>query len=149
MKKIITILFCCAVFTSAFAQTRSNEDYDRNRNENTTWNSDKQKGYEKDHRNNGNDKYQNTNSRNAQRDLQIQRITRQYDSRIQQVNYDRSLNRRQKQRAIAQLQAQKNEALKNVYVQYRNSNVYNERDKDYNRDNEYNNDYNRNNGYRK
>jgi hypothetical protein len=137
MKKIITMLFCTAVFTSAFAQTNRHDADDRNKNVNTTWNSNSnQRGYDKDHDRDRSDKRYNNNS---QRDIQVQRITQQYDYRIQQVSYNRQLNRRQKQRAIAQLQAEKEQALNRIYAQYNNRNVYNDRD----------NDRDRNNGYRK
>jgi hypothetical protein len=63
--------------------------------------------------------------------MQIQRITRQYDYRIQQVSYDRSKNRRKKEHAIAQLQAEKAQAINNVYAQYRNNSTYNNRDDGY------------------
>jgi hypothetical protein len=145
MKKIITLLFCTAVFTSAFAQTNRHDADDRNRNVNSTWNSNSnQKGYQNDHDrddrsgvydkryNNNNTVYQN-NSYGSQRDIQIQRITSQYDYRIQQVSYDRSLNRRQKERAIAQLQAQKAQQLNSIYSQYNNRNVYNDRNNGYRR----------------
>jgi hypothetical protein len=146
MKKIITVLFCTAVFTSAFAQTNRHDADDRNKNVNPTWNSNNnQKGYDNDHdrdnrsgaydkRYNNNNGYQNNNY-NSQRNIQIQRITQQYDYRIQQVSYNRSLNRRQKERAIAQLQAEKAQALNSIYTQNNNRNVYNDRDNGYNNNN--------------
>lgn len=149
MKKIITILFCSAVFTSAFAQTNRHDADDRNRNVNTNWNSNSnQKSYDNDHdrdnrhgvndnRYGNNNSYQNNNY-SSQRDIQIQRITSQYNYRIQQISNDRSLNRRQKERVIAQLQAQKAQQLNGIYAQYNNGNVYNNRDND---------NYNRSNGY--
>ena len=165
MKKIITMLFSTALFTSAFAQTNHHDADDRNKNVNDTWNSNtNHRGYDKDHdrddrtgvydkRNNGNT-YQNypnnngyqNNNYSAQREMQMQRISQQYDYRIQQISSDWSMNRRQKQRAIAQLQAEKAQALNSMYSQYNNRNVNNDRDNDRDRNNSYNRS-NGNNGY--
>src|SRR5436190_1920021 len=115
MKKIITLLFCTVVFASAFAQTNHNDRDDRNRNVNPNWNSNNnqvyQKEYDRDDNRYNNTVYQNNRTSIAQRDRQIQRITSQYDYRIQQVAYDRSLSNRQKRNAIKSLQAQKAQAI--------------------------------------
>lgn len=153
MKKLFTLLFCTAVLTSAFAQTNRHDADDRNRNNNTDWNTNNnQQVYQKDHdRNDRSGVYdksydntvnQNSNYRISQSDMQIQRITNQYDYRIQQVSYDRSLNRRQKEYAIRNLQAQKAQQINSIYSQY-NSNVYNNSN---NRNNDYHQN-DRNNGY--
>jgi hypothetical protein len=149
MKKIITILFCSAVFTSAFAQTNRHDD--RNVNNNPVWNSnadqkDHDRNDDKDNQKNNNTVYQNNNNvhrdmdrdndnrrynnnnsvyqnnsyNNSSREMQIQRINQQFDYRIQQVSYDRSLNRRQKERAIQMLQAQKAQQINSIYSQYNN-----------------------------
>ncbi len=146
MKKLLTFLFCTAIFTSAFAQSNRHKCDDRNTNNNHNWNSNNKNGYQNDHDrddnmiyNNNNSVYQNNNNRIYQRDELIKRINSQYDYRMQQVIYDRSLNRRQKEYAIRSLQAQKAQQLDNIYSQYNNSNVYNKRNNDYHQ--------NGNNGY--
>ena len=159
MKKLFTLLFCTVVLTSAFAQTNRHDADDRNRNNNTDWNTNNnQQVYQKDHdrndksgvydrrynNNNNNSVNQNNNYRISQRDMQIQRITSQYDYRIQQVIYDRSLNRRQKEYTIRSLQAQKAQQINSIYSQY-NTNAYNNgnyRNNDYHQ-NDRNNQYNR------
>jgi hypothetical protein len=131
MKKIITMLFCTAVFSAAFSQ--SNHPEYNNTNNNPYWNSNgNQKGYQRDHdrdddRRNNNVVYQNSNSSNRQRDIQVQRISQQFDSRIQQVMYNRSLNPRQKQYAIQELQAQKAREINGINSQYSYNNEYDTR----------------------
>jgi Ni/Co efflux regulator RcnB len=155
MKKIITLLFCTTVFASAFAQTNRSDRNDRNTNVNPDWNSNANQVYQKDHDwddksgrddkryNNNNTVNQNNRYSISQRDMQIQRISSQYDYRIRQVSYDRSLSNRQKRIAIKSLQAQKAQQIKSIYSQYNNSNVYNN---SHNRNDDYKHN-NRDNGY--
>ena len=117
MKKIITLLFCTAVLTSAFAQTN-----------NRHWN----KQY-------NNNVYQKGN-RISERNIQIQRVITHYNYKIQQVSYDRSLSRRERKRLIKNLEAQKNWEISRINSGYNNGNVYND---GFNRNRgNRNNDYN-------
>ena len=120
MKKIITMLVCTAAFTTAFSQSKHRE---YNNTNNTGWNSNtSERGYQRDddHRNNSIG-YQNNDYNNRQRDIQVQRISQQFDFRIQQVMYNRSMNPRQKQYAVRELQAQKARQINSIYAQYANS----------------------------
>ncbi len=103
MKKIITLLFCTAMLSSAFAQRNDRDD----------WKNDR-----------GRSVYQNTRSTMAQRDQVIQRINREYDFKIQQVSYDRQMNRREKKRAIKYLQDQRAQKIKRTFAEYNNRYVY-------------------------
>ncbi len=150
MKKIITLMFCTALLTSAFAQT-NNRDWDnRNTKGNSNWNSNNAQkdqrddhGYDRDdqyRRDDGHRNYadQNNAYRLAERERQIQRINDQYDYRIQQVTYDRSITRHQRKRAIRYLQEQKENEISNVYSKYNNSNAYNYgKDHDHHSDNRF------------
>jgi hypothetical protein len=103
MKKIITLLFCTAVLTSAFAQ-RNNRNWNRQYNNNV---------------------YQNGN-RISERNMQIQRVVAHYNYKIQQVSYDRSLSRRERKRLIKNLEAQRNWEVSRINSGYNNGNVYND-----------------------
>ena len=136
MKKIITLCFFTTLFASAFAQSKNRDWDNRNTNNNPNWNSNTSKVYQNDMDRNGRPDRQYNNQSNsiAQRDLEIQRISRQYDYQIQQVNYDRSLSRREKKNEIKSLEAQKIQQVNRISTQNNNS-VYNNR---YNRNNDYN-----------
>jgi hypothetical protein len=143
MKKIITLCFFTALFASAFAQSKSRDWDDRNTNSNPNWNSNTGKVYQNDRNGDGRPDRQYNNQSNtvAQRDMEIQRISRQYDYQIQQVNYDRSLSRRVKKNTIKSLEAQKIQQINRINTQYNNS-VYNNgnnRNHDYKQNNRYNN----------
>ncbi len=103
MKKIITLLFCTAILSSAFAQKHNRDDWKRNNNHTV---------------------YQNTRYSIAQRDQMIQRVNREYDYKIQQVNQNRYMNRRERKRAVKTLQAQRAERISRIYSEYNNRYVY-------------------------
>jgi hypothetical protein len=148
MKKIATLFFFTAIFASAFAQTKNRDWDDRNTNGNPNWNSNSNQVYQndraRDHDRDRGDRYDhqygNQNNSIAQRDMQIQRISQQYDYRIQQIKSDRSLSRREKRNAVNSLEAQKIQQINYVNSQY-NSSVYNNgysRNNDYKQNNRYN-----------
>lgn len=112
MKKIIMLLFSTAMLTAAFAQSNDHGGYNR------------QGRYNREYDNNT--VYQNKSYRIAQRNLQIQRVSAQYDYRIEQVSRDWSLNRREKKHIIKNLQVQKSREINRIYAGYNNSNVYND-----------------------
>lgn len=130
MKKIITLLFCTALFASAFAQTNRRDWDDRNTNE---------KVYKKDH--DRDDRRWNNDYSISQRNMQIQRISNQYDYQIQQTKSNRSLSHRERKYAVKALQAEKAQQINRIYSEYNNRNVYNDnhnRNNDYRQDNRYN-----------
>ena len=106
MKKIFTLLFCSVIITSALAQRR---DYDR-----------------KD--NNHYSVYQNNRYRVDERNRAIQKISYQYDFRIQQVMNDRRMNRRQRKAMVKRLEAEKAQQISRVYARFNNNTVYNRSD---------------------
>jgi hypothetical protein len=142
MKKIITLFFCTALFATSFAQSGGRNWDNRNSNNQSPRNRDYQLDQDRDgipdkyDKNNRNTTYQNNGYSIAQRNMQIQRITRQYDRQIQQVNYDRSLSRREKKNAIKALESQKIYEINRINAAY-NSSVYNNRNKNYDHDNRY------------
>ncbi len=122
MKKFITLLFCSALFSSAFAQSNNHRNdwkYDNNRDNN---NYDNRRDEWNNHHNNT--AYHNNRYSTEQRDQLIQRVSREYDYRIQQISYDRYLNRREKRHAIKSLQAQKAEQINRIYTEYNNRYAY-------------------------
>ena len=133
MKKVITFLFCTAVISSAFAQPGRHDWDDRNTNNNSYGNAS---AY--DHG------YQNNHDRDRrrynifQRDMQIQRVSRQYDYQIEQISCDRSLSRREKKFAIRALQAQKAEKINRIYLEYNGRGYTYNRNNGYGKDDRYN-----------
>ena len=127
MKKSITLFFCTALFASSFAQSRG-RDWDNNntQNRNGNYQTDRDRdGIPDKYDNfNNNTAYQNNNYTIAQRDMQIQRVVREYDYKIQQVNYNRSLSRREKKNTVKALEAQKINEINRINAAY-NSSVYN------------------------
>ena len=119
MKKIFMLLFSTAVLSTAFAQNNHREYDDRNN----------QTVFQKDH--DREDWKNNNNNSVYQRDQQIQRISREYDLRIQQVSFER-MSRRQKRFAIESLQSQKAMEINRVMNEY-NSRAYNNHDRGYDR----------------
>ncbi len=70
----------------------------------------------------------------------IQKISNQYDFKIQQVYNDRRMNRRQKKYAIRNLEAEKAQQINRIYSEYNSSTVYNRslnKNYDYKSDNSY------------
>ena len=133
MKKFITFLLCTSLITSAFAQAghrNRGETYakrisenDQNRNKRRDWKYD-----------NNNSVYQNNRYSVYQRNRLIEKVNREYNFKIQRVNHDRRLSRREKKRIIKSLQAQRVSEIRRINAGYENT-VYNNRNK---RDNNYN-----------
>lgn len=113
-----------AVFASAFAQT--NRDWN-NRNNDPYWNAKTNNNvYQNDRDHDRDDRRynQNNNYSIAERNQMIQRINNDFNYRIQQVNNNRSISRRERKRVIEDLEAQKAQAISNVYARSSNANVY-------------------------
>lgn len=140
MKKIFTLLFTFVAFASAFAQQRNWDDHAGQNYPNVktyppvVYNQERVPDHE---RNDGYHQPVRYNTINyAQRDMQIARINRDIDFRIQQISYDRFMSGRQKRRAIEALQAQRVQQLQSCNNQYANYNqVYGKGDHD-SRDNQ-------------
>ena len=144
MKKIITLFFCTALFATSFAQSRG-RDWDNNnaQNRNGNYQNDRDRDGIPDRYDRNNTTYQNNGYTVEQRDMQIQRVVREYDYKIQQVNYDRSMSRREKKNTIKALESQKINEINRINAAYNNNNVYNNNrkrnydKKNYDHDNRY------------
>jgi hypothetical protein len=113
MKKIITLLFSFGLFATSFAQ------YNRGHN-----NRDDQYVYnQRDHYGKGN--YDIAKNRN----LQIERINREFDYKIQSIKNNRYLNRRAKKAAIKNAEKDRKRQIKIVNDRFkyaRSDNRYND-----------------------
>jgi hypothetical protein len=106
MKKIITLLFSLGAFTISFAQY----DHQRN-NDDRNYRTENKRDDQYAGSSNG-DRYDNRDDRDRrhfdkgnyysakERDFQIEKINREFDSRIQAIQCDRYLRRRAKKAAI-------------------------------------------------
>jgi len=138
MKKIITLFFCTALFATSFAQSRSRDWDDNNtQNRNGNYQTDRDRDGIPDRYDRNNTTYQSNGYTVAQRDMQIQRVVREYDYKIQQVNYDRSMSRREKKNTIKVLESQKINEINRINAAYNNSVYNNNRKRNYDHDNRY------------
>ena len=124
MKKLISLLLCSAIICSVLAQ-RNNHD----------------KRY------NDYQVYQNNNYRYNERARMIRRINDEYNFRINQVNNNWTLSRRQKRRAIKTLEKQRAFEIRRANARY-NDYGYNKRSKrsydrnyDHSRNSHHDNDW--------
>ncbi|MEP6584808.1 MAG: hypothetical protein ABJA90_11095 [Ginsengibacter sp.] len=135
MKKIITLLFCSALLSSAFSQSNShdegryNNDHRNDKERHDDWKYNKGDRHDDNRRDNWNrnengNVYRDAKYYTAQRDQSVQRVSREYDYKIQAVSTDRYMNRREKKRAIKTLQAQKDQQIRRIYSEYNNRYVY-------------------------
>ena len=136
MKKIFTLLFAAGLFTLAQAQpgTRDNRQPDRRDNQPTGQRDDNRydndKGFvainisfdKDDHF--GNSRFSNE----RKRDMQIARINREYDYRIQRVRNSFFMSRWEKQRQIRFLQDHRQQEIRMVYAKFSKRNHRDDRD---------------------
>jgi len=116
MKKIFVLAFSLVATTAVFAQ----RGYDR-RDESR----DIVLGQPNNRNVYGNDRSNNGYYSTRERDVQIQRINREYDRRIDAVKYDRYLRKAEKKRQIRFLENERDARIREVVQRYN----------DYNRDN--------------
>ena len=126
MKKIFTLLFSVTIFASAFAQRDDRDRAMRNQQNNPYIQGYPNNGVynqrnDRDRDDRFNNERYNNNQGYAQRDAQIANINRQIDFQIQQIAYDRYMNRWEKRRAIQNLQAQKAQQIQACNSQYNNT----------------------------
>ncbi len=106
MKKIITFLLSACIFTSSYAQRNHghNDKYDRN----DQYASASHRGYDNDDYDR-NDRYNNRNNSYAnQRQIQIERINREYNYKVLSIQHNRYMNNRQKRLAIRDVKKERN-----------------------------------------
>jgi hypothetical protein len=140
MKKIITLMFCTALVTSVFAQP-GHRNWDDSYSKRVYKNDN-----DKDERNdrkydNNNTVYKNGRYNAYQKNRLIEKVNREYNFKIQQVNHDRSLSRREKKRIVKSLQAQRVYEIKRINAGYNNTvyNNRNNRNKNHTRNKQHNN----------
>ena len=148
MKKIFTLLFAVGMLAAAQAQpgNRDNRQPDRrdnapiDRQDDGRFDNDKSfiainVSFDNDDRF-GNSRFSNE----RKRDMEIAKINREYDYRIQRVKNNYFMSRWEKQRRISFLQEQRQQEIRMVYAKFNNRNKH---DKRYDRDD---NRYDRNDG---
>ncbi len=117
MKKIIALLISAGIFTASYAQEHNNHEYGRNDQYTATshgryYNDD----HDRDHR--YNDHYK---SYAFQKQIQIDRINREYYYRVMSIQHNRYLTHRQKKLAIRDA---KKERSYQILMMNRNMNGY-------------------------
>jgi hypothetical protein len=136
MKKIFTLLFAVGLFTLAQAQPGARDNRQTDRRDNQPINQrddnryDNDKGFvdinisfDRDDRF-GNSRF----SSERKRDMQIARINREYDYRIQRVRNSFFMSRWEKQREIRFLQDQRQQEIRMVYAKFSKRNHRGDRD---------------------
>jgi hypothetical protein len=147
MKRIFTLLFAFGLFTAASAQYNPGENRDSRQREpqanqrNDQRNDDNGYGNERDvvitnnPYDNNNGRYDNRISPDRKMAMQIARINREYDYRIQSVRNNFFMSRWEKQRQISFLQEQRQREIRMVYFRFhKNRDRYDDR---YDRNNRY------------
>jgi len=115
MKKIVALLFTCAIFATSFAQG----NYQRNRQGNYDdgrYASTSGKNY--DHRNDNWDKRDRNYSSGQQKAQQIQQLNREYQYKMMAVQNNRYMNKRQKRQAFRDLQQERSRKLQMINGRY-------------------------------
>ncbi len=127
MKKIFTLLFCVTIVASAFAQRDDRDRNDRNQPSNNPYvktyptNGEYYRGGDRDERNE-----HLKNEAIAQHNLQIANINSDIDMRIQRISYDRFMSRRQKRKAIENLESMRIQQIQACNNQF-NHGIYSRR----------------------
>jgi hypothetical protein len=135
MKKMFTLLFAVGLFTMAQAQpgTRDNRQNDR-RDDGSAGQWDKDKGYDNDRNvvisHNPYDKddlFDKRISPERRRDMEIAKINREFDLKIQRVKNSFFMSRFEKQRQIRFLQDQRQREIRMVYAKFNKKNRFDDR----------------------
>jgi uncharacterized protein YxeA len=115
MKKIIAMLVAVMMITAVSAQYRTNEQQG--------WDNDREKDVVT-----GNGRYKNNDNRYGgytftarEMEMQIFRINREYDRRIQDVKNKFFMSRYKKEHAIMRLEAQRRDEIRSVYAKFNDS----------------------------
>ena len=135
MKKIFTLLFAVGMFAAAQAQpgTTDNRQPDRRDNPPTKQQNDDKfdddksfvslnVSFDRDDRF-GNNRFSNE----RKRDMEIAKINREYDYRIQRVKNNYFMSRWEKQRKIRFLQEQRQQEIRMVYAKFSKRNQHDNR----------------------
>ena len=114
MKKIFTLLFATAMLSSAFAQYGSRDDRDYKNGRDVVIN-DGQRGFDKDDNRFGGKYYFTA----REKDMQIARINREYDYKIQSVKSKFLMSWMQKKRQIEFLKDQREKEIFLVIAKFK------------------------------
>ena len=114
MKKIFTLLVGLGAVTGVFAQ-RSNPYADRSSSHDVVVNNG-DRNY-----NDGRSHYDTYNYSNADRDLAIQRINRDFDARVRDIQYNRWMRPREKDYQIRSLEGQRRQQIEAVKDRFQNN----------------------------
>lgn len=125
MKKIFTLLFAVGMVAAAQAQPGNR---DTRQADQRNWNNDDESfisinvSFDNDNRF-GNGRYSNERKRN----MEIAKINREYDRRIQKVKNSYFMSRFEKQRKINFLQQQRQQEIRMVYAKFNKRNQHDNR----------------------
>ena len=118
MKRILTLLFAVGVITTVQAQTSRSYPNDRSAGRDVIL-GDRNDGIGRDDRYEG--RYENNNRYSfsaRERDKQIDRINRNYDKRIRQVERDRRLRSSERSYQIRRLEDQRRQEIREVWDRF-------------------------------
>ena len=135
MKKIFTLLFAVGMLAAAQAQpgNRDNRQPDRRDNAPIDRQDDGRFDNDKSFVNinvsfDNDDRFGNSRfSNERKRDMEIAKINREYDYRIQRVKNNYFMSRWEKQRQISFLQNQRQQEIRMVYAKFNNRNKHDKR----------------------
>jgi hypothetical protein len=140
MKRIFTLVFAFGLFTAASAQYNPGENRDSRQRDPQANQRNDQRNYDNGYGNerdvvitnnsydNKNDRYDNRISPDRKMAMQIARINREYDYRIQSVRNNFYMSRWEKQRQIIFLQEQRQHEIRMVYHRFhKNGKKYDDR----------------------
>ena len=132
MKKIFTLLVAVVIFTAANAQYGQGDNRQQgqwNNQQNDQWNNGNNRdvarndnGYGRD------DRYNNGRfGMERRRDMEIARINRDYEFKMDRVRNSFFMGRFEKQRELRFLQEQREREIRRVYYQYGNNSRFDDR----------------------
>ncbi|MEO6721363.1 MAG: hypothetical protein ABIN67_13425 [Ferruginibacter sp.] len=123
MKKIITLFASVLLVASAFAQHDGNQKGYGNKN-------DRDVVYNDGRYNKNDNRRDGYSFSKRERDMQINRINREYDNKINAVRHKWFMNNAKKQRMIWSLEEDRKNEIREVYVKFNHpSNRFEDRDR--------------------
>ena len=121
MKRILTLAIALGAIVSANAQFAHTYPADRNDSRDVI--SGSNQPYEKTAR------YNTYNFSERERDMQLERINRDFELRIRQVQYDRWMRSNEKRYQVQRLEDQRREEIRQVWDRFKNNrNGYHDND---------------------
>ena len=111
MKKIITLLLSAGIFTATYAQENHGHNNKHNGNDQYAGASHGRydnRNHDRDDRNKRDEYQQGNRSYAYQRQMQIDRINREYSYRVMSIQHNRYMNNRQKRLAIRDAKKERN-----------------------------------------